>query len=68
MPPRVRLHRGLFEDTLPRFLADATGGGGGGGGAPLPPLALANVDCDLYSSTATVFAALVLSAGAAVTR
>ena len=66
MPRRVRLHRGLFEDTLPRFLADATGGGGGG--APLPPLALANVDCDLYSSTATVLAALVLSAGAAVTR
>jgi Macrocin-O-methyltransferase (TylF) len=34
---------GLFADTLPRSFADNSG-----------PVAFAHVDCDLYSSTATV--------------
>ncbi|MGY1711436.1 class I SAM-dependent methyltransferase [Geodermatophilus sp. SYSU D00758] len=45
-PPEVPgavLHAGLFEDTLPRFLADHPG-----------PIAFAHLDADLYSSTATV--------------
>ncbi|MEC7947006.1 MAG: class I SAM-dependent methyltransferase [Myxococcota bacterium] len=39
--PGVELHRGLFADTLPPFLADHAG-----------PLRLAHVDCDLYSAAA----------------
>jgi len=40
----VRLHQGLFEDTLPAFLADNAGA-----------VRFINVDCDLYSSTKTIF-------------
>jgi Flp pilus assembly protein TadD len=43
----VRLHRGLFADTLPPFAARTSGS-----------VAFAHVDCDLYSSTRDVFAAL----------
>ncbi len=45
--PRVRLHPGWFEDTLPPFLAAHPG-----------PVRFANIDCDLYSSTRTVLTAL----------
>ncbi len=41
--PSVTLVQGLFADTLPLFLAKRT-----------EPVALLHVDCDLYSSTATV--------------
>jgi hypothetical protein len=44
VPANVRLHVGWFEDTLPVFLAAEAG-----------PCALIHVDCDIYSSTATVF-------------
>lgn len=47
MPPNVTLHAGWFSDTLPEFLARHPG-----------ELRLAHVDCDLYSSTQTVLAAL----------
>ena len=43
----VRLVEGLFEATLPGFLAANPG-----------PVALLHVDCDLYSSTVTVLRAL----------
>jgi Macrocin-O-methyltransferase (TylF) len=42
--PNVELVVGLFADTLPRFVADHT-----------VPIAFLHVDCDLYSSTKTVF-------------
>jgi len=41
--PNVRLHAGWFDDTLPGY-AEAVDG-----------VAFLHVDCDLYSSTATVF-------------
>lgn len=44
VPPSVTLHRGWFEDTLPGFARDNPG-----------PVAFAHVDCDLYSSSRTVF-------------
>ncbi len=47
VPPNVTLHRGWFNDSLPPFLLSQPG-----------PLRLANIDCDLYSSTATVLALL----------
>jgi hypothetical protein len=40
----VRLHAGWFEDTVPRFVAAESG-----------PVAFLHVDCDLYSSTETIF-------------
>lgn len=43
LPQNVRLHVGLFAETLPRFLGEYSG-----------PVRFANVDCDLYSSTRTV--------------
>jgi hypothetical protein len=43
----VRLHKGWFEETLPPFLAETPG-----------DVAFLHVDCDLYSSTKTVFEAL----------
>ncbi|MEM1413212.1 MAG: tetratricopeptide repeat protein [Pseudomonadota bacterium] len=43
----VELHVGWFEDTVPGFLEQEPGA-----------LRLANVDCDLYGSTRTVFQAL----------
>lgn len=48
VPPSVSLHKGWFTDTLPGFLA----------ARPEEPVALLHVDCDIYSSTATVFAHL----------
>ncbi len=46
-PPNVHLHKGWFSDTLPAF-AEANPG----------PVAFMNVDCDIYSSTKTVFESL----------
>ncbi len=43
----VKLHKGLFQDTLPSFVAANPG-----------PAALIHIDCDLYSSTAFVFTLL----------
>ncbi len=43
----VRLHKGLFEQTLPGFLDENPG-----------PVAFAHVDCDLYSSTRVVLESL----------
>jgi Macrocin-O-methyltransferase (TylF) len=47
VPGNVELHPGWFDVTAPKFAAEHKG-----------PLAFLHVDCDLYSSTATVFAAL----------
>ena len=47
VPANVRLHKGSFDATLPAFLAEAEG-----------PAAFIHVDCDLYSSTRAVLAAL----------
>jgi Methyltransferase domain len=41
----VRLHKGWFDESLPIFL----------GGAADLPIAYLHVDCDLYSSTRTIF-------------
>ena len=43
VPGTVRLHRGYFEDSLPKWLADNPG-----------PVAFIHLDCDLYSSTKTI--------------
>ena len=43
----MRLAKGLFQDTLPSFLATHAG-----------PVSLLHIDCDLYSSTAFVLQAL----------
>ena len=43
--PNVRLVRGRFDETLPAFLAQHPG-----------PVRFLHIDCDLYSSAATVFA------------
>jgi tetratricopeptide (TPR) repeat protein len=42
--PNVRLHVGLFAHTLPDFAAEHPG-----------PIRFMNVDCDIYSSTKTIF-------------
>jgi Methyltransferase domain len=47
VPKNVRLHIGLFDTTLPAWTQQNKG-----------PIALLHVDCDLYSSTQTVLAAL----------
>ena len=47
VPANVRLHKGAFDKTLPAFLATTAG-----------PAAFVHVDCDLYASARTVFAAL----------
>src|SRR5262249_35118435 len=44
VPANVALHKGWFEQTLPAFLA-----------ARQEPVALLHVDCDIYSSTVTIF-------------
>ena len=44
VPSNVRLHAGWFEETLPGFVAENDG-----------PVRFMNVDCDIYSSTKTVF-------------
>lgn len=43
-PGRVTLHKGWFADTLPVFVANYR-----------EPVAFMHVDCDLYSSTKTIF-------------
>jgi hypothetical protein len=48
VPPNVTLIKGWFDDSLPTFLRDR----------PQMPLSLLHVDCDLYSSTKTIFANL----------
>jgi len=45
VPDNVELVDGWFDDTLPEFFASHPG-----------QVAFAHIDCDLYSSTATVFA------------
>lgn len=47
VPANVTLHKGWFDETLPGFLA-----------AHPEPVAYLHVDCDIYSSTATIFRAL----------
>jgi hypothetical protein len=47
VPANVTLHPGLFEATLPGFVREHR-----------DPVAFAHVDCDLYSSTRTVFEAV----------
>jgi tetratricopeptide (TPR) repeat protein len=47
VPANVHLHAGLFEDTLPAFLAAHPG-----------PVRFANIDCDLYSAARTVLTLL----------
>lgn len=47
VPGNVTLHPGWFDQTLPAFLAANPG-----------PAAFIHVDCDIYSSTVTIFAAL----------
>jgi len=42
--PNVKFIKGWFDDTLPEFIRGKT-----------EPIALLHVDCDLYSSTKTVF-------------
>ena len=43
-PSNVQLHPGFFKKSLPRFVASHPG-----------PVAFMNIDCDLYSSTITIF-------------
>lgn len=47
IPGNARLHTGLFDQTLPLFLAAHPG-----------PVAFVHIDCDLYSSTRTVLEGL----------
>jgi tetratricopeptide (TPR) repeat protein len=47
VPDTVTLHKGWFQDSLPGFLAAHDG-----------PVRFAHIDCDLYSSTASIFAEL----------
>ena len=44
VPVNVKLHKGWFDATLPEFLR-----------VQLEPVAFLHVDCDIYSSTKTVF-------------
>jgi hypothetical protein len=48
VPSNVRLHRGWFETTLPLWLKENSG-----------PVAFMHIDCDLFSSTQTIFRLLV---------
>jgi hypothetical protein len=47
VPANVRLYRGWFDQSLPNWLAEHPG-----------PAAFIHIDCDLYSSTKTIFALL----------
>ncbi len=47
VPDNVKFEIGLFDDTIPGFLEQHS-----------EPVSLLHVDCDLYSSTVTIFAAL----------
>lgn len=44
VPANVHLHAGWFEDSIPAFIRDEAG-----------PIRFINIDCDLYSSTRTIF-------------
>jgi hypothetical protein len=44
VPDNVKLHIGMFEETLPKFIEEYQDN-----------VAFINIDCDLYSSTKTVF-------------
>jgi predicted O-methyltransferase YrrM len=44
VPGNVQLHRGFFDATLPKWLANNPG-----------PIVFVHLDCDLYSSSKTVF-------------
>ena len=44
VPDNVRLHRGWFENSIPEFQKSEKG-----------PVRFINIDCDLYSSTKTIF-------------
>jgi len=46
LPANVAIHQGWFADTLPRFVGQHHN----------EPVALLHIDCDLYTSTATVLA------------
>lgn len=48
MPPNVRLYKGWFDDTLPAWAAQHS----------QRPISLLRVDCDIYSSTKTIFDAV----------
>jgi hypothetical protein len=45
MPDNVRLYKGWFDDTLPTWI----------GGHGSEPISILRVDCDIYSSTKTIF-------------
>ena len=47
VPPNAKLHVGWFDRTLPKFLQETPG-----------DVALLHVDCDIYSSTKTIFEGL----------
>jgi predicted O-methyltransferase YrrM len=47
VPRNVALHKGLFSDSLPRWLQEHSG-----------PIAFAHIDCDIYGSTKSVFDAI----------
>jgi hypothetical protein len=49
----VKFHVGWFDATIPDFVKDVMGGSGSG-----KNIALLHVDCDLYSSTKTIFEGL----------
>lgn len=44
VPSNVTLYQGWFEDTIPQFIQSHNG-----------PIRFMNIDCDLYSSTKTIF-------------
>ena len=44
VPSNVTLHQGWFEETIPQFKKENSG-----------PIRFMNIDCDLYSSTRTIF-------------
>jgi hypothetical protein len=58
VPANVTLHKGWFDQTLPPFLA----------AHPKEPVAFLHVDCDIYSSTVTIFRELAarLNPGAVI--
>lgn len=45
VPAHVKLHKGWFDDTLPKWAAEHKD----------KPISLLRVDCDIYSSTKTIF-------------
>jgi predicted O-methyltransferase YrrM len=48
MPPNVTLHKGWFDETLPVWMAEHGD----------RPISVLRVDCDIYSSTRTIFEVL----------